>query len=88
MDEAVSNRKKFIWNMLGGLSSSGLSLILSIAVNRMLGGTYGGIFAFAYANAQLMYTIGAFGALSAADGKYTKIRRLSVQYGAVCGLCG
>jgi Membrane protein involved in the export of O-antigen and teichoic acid len=60
MDEAVSNRKKFIWNMLGGLSSSGLSLILSIAVNRMLGGTYGGIFAFAYANAQLMYTIGAF----------------------------
>jgi len=60
MGEAVSNRKKFIWNMLGGLSSSGLSLILSIVVNRMLGGTYGGIFAFAYANAQLMYTIGAF----------------------------
>jgi len=60
MSEVVSSKKKFIWNMLGGLSSSGSSLLLSIIVNRMLGGTYGGIFAFAYANAQLMYTIGAF----------------------------
>lgn len=60
MKESVSNKEKYIWNILGGLSSSGSSLVLSIAVNRILGGAQGGVFAFAYANAQLMYTIGAF----------------------------
>ena len=60
MKESVGNKEKYIWNILGGLSSSGSSLVLSIAVNRILGGAQGGVFAFAYANAQLMYTIGAF----------------------------
>lgn len=60
MKSEVPFKKKFIWNLLGSLSNSLSSLILSICVNRILGGTSGGIFAFAYSNAQLMLTIGSF----------------------------
>ena len=60
MDRQVSYKKKFIWNMLGSLSNAFSTLILSISVNRILGGEFGGIFAFAYSNAQLMLTIGNF----------------------------
>lgn len=60
MKETATNKEKFIWNMLGSLSNAFSSLILSISVNRILGGNSGGIFAFAYSNAQLMLTIGGF----------------------------
>lgn len=60
MKDTATAKEKFIWNMLGSLSNAFSSLILSITVNRILGGNSGGIFAFAYSNAQLMLTIGGF----------------------------
>ena len=60
MVNTASNREKYIWNMLGSLSSAVSSFILSISVNRILGAEDGGFFAFAYANAQQMITIGQF----------------------------
>lgn len=60
MERQVSYKEKFIWNMLGSLSNAFSTLILTISVNRILGGESGGIFAFAYSNAQLMLTIGNF----------------------------
>ncbi len=60
MKTVATNKEKFIWNMLGSLSNAISSLVLSICVNRILGSNSGGIFAFAYANAQLMLTIGGF----------------------------
>ncbi len=60
MERPVTYKKKFIWNMLGSLSNAFSTLILTISVNRILGGNSGGIFAFAYSNAQLMLTIGNF----------------------------
>lgn len=60
MKSTVSNKEKFIWNMLGSLSNASSSLVLSICANRILGGNDAGIFAFALANSQLMSTIGGF----------------------------
>lgn len=60
MKTTATNNEKFIWNMLGSLSNAFSTLILSITVNRILGGNSGGIFAFAYSNAQLMLVIGGF----------------------------
>lgn len=59
-DSKSTDREKYIWNMLGSLSGAFSSLVFSIAVNRFFGGNSGGIFAFAYSNSQLMYTIGTF----------------------------
>lgn len=59
-DSKSTDREKYIWNMLGSLSGAFSSLIFSIAVNRFFGSNSGGIFAFAYSNSQLMYTIGTF----------------------------
>ena len=56
----ATDREKFIWNMLGSLANAFSTLILSICVNRILGEQSGGIFAFAYANAQLLLTVGGF----------------------------
>lgn len=60
MNEQVSEKSKFIWNMLGSLSNALATVVLSICVNRILGGNSGGIFALAYSNAQLMLTVGEF----------------------------
>lgn len=57
-DSKATDKEKYIWNMLGSLSNAFSSLIFSIAVNRFFGSNSGGIFAFAYSNSQLMYTIG------------------------------
>lgn len=46
--------------MLGSLANAMSSIVLSVSVNRILGGESGGIFAFAYAHAQLMLTVGSF----------------------------
>ena len=58
--KTVSDKEKFIWNMMGSLANALSSIILSICVNRIMGGNSAGIFAFAFANAQLMMTIGLF----------------------------
>lgn len=60
VESVVTDKVKFIWNMLGSLASSFSSLFYSIIVNRFLGSADGGLFAFAFSNAQLMYTIGSF----------------------------
>lgn len=60
MERRIGSKEKFFWNMMGSLANALASVVLSICVNRMLGGTSGGIFAFAYSNAQLMLTIGQF----------------------------
>ncbi|MDE5781046.1 MAG: lipopolysaccharide biosynthesis protein [Lachnospiraceae bacterium] len=60
MSNTVTQRQKVFWNMMGSLCNALSSMILAIIVNRIIGGNAGGIFAFAFSNAQLMYTIGAF----------------------------
>lgn len=60
MSDIVTQRQKVFWNMMGSLCNALSSMILAIIVNRIIGGNAGGIFAFAFSNAQLMYTIGAF----------------------------
>lgn len=60
MSREITSREKFFWNMMGSFANAALSLILSILVNRVLGGESGGIFSFAYSNALLMLTIGEF----------------------------
>lgn len=56
----VTQKQKVFWNMMGSLCNALSSMILAIIVNRVIGGNAGGIFAFAFSNAQLMYTIGGF----------------------------
>ena len=46
--------------MMGSLCNALSSMILGIIVNRITGSFMGGIFTFAFSNAQLMYTIGGF----------------------------
>lgn len=60
MERSIGSKEKFFWNMMGSLANALASVMLLICVNRMLGGVNGGIFAFAYSNAQLMLTIGQF----------------------------
>ncbi len=45
---------------MGSLANAVSSIVLSVSVNRILGGSSGGVFALAYSNAQLMLTIGGF----------------------------
>lgn len=60
MKREATSKEKFFWNMMGAFANALSSVILSIAVNQILGGNSGGVFALAYANAQLMLTIGQF----------------------------
>lgn len=60
MADNVTQKQKVFWNMMGSLCNALSSMILAIIVNRVIGGNAGGIFAFAFSNAQLMYTLGGF----------------------------
>ncbi len=60
MKTTATNKEKYFWNMMGSFANAFSSLILSICINRIIGSEVAGVFAFAYANAQLMLTIGAF----------------------------
>lgn len=60
MGENVTQKQKVFWNMMGSLCNALSSMILGIIVNRMTGSFMGGVFTFAFSNAQLMYTIGGF----------------------------
>lgn len=51
---------KFLWNMVGSLAYSVLSVVLLLIVNRTIGSEVGGIFAFSFAHSQLMYTVAVF----------------------------
>lgn len=54
----VSTRQKYFWNMMGSLCNAFSTIILLLLVNRILGTEAGGIFSFAYSNAQMMMIIG------------------------------
>ncbi len=56
----ADGKQKYFWNMAGSVCSATLSVILLLAVNRILGEEEGGFFSLAYANAQLMMVIGGF----------------------------
>lgn len=60
MSENVTQKQKFFWNMMGSFCNALSSMVLGIIINRITGSTMAGIFAFAFSNAQLLYTIGAF----------------------------
>lgn len=60
MKSTATQREKYFWNMMGSFANALSSMILAIIVNRLIGADMGGIFAFAFSNAQLMMTIGAF----------------------------
>lgn len=53
-----SQENKFFWNMIGSASTSLMSVFLLLIVNQVVGNEMGGVFSFAYANAQLMMIIG------------------------------
>lgn len=54
----VSIKQKYFWNMMGSLCNSFSTMILLLLTNWILGSEAGGIFSFAYANAQMMLIIG------------------------------
>ncbi len=58
--DSVTQKQKVFWNMMGSLCNALSSMILAVIVNWVAGEKAGGVFAFAFSNAQLMYTIGGF----------------------------
>ena len=57
----ASIKKEFIWNIIGSISYAASSFIYLLIVTRSVGADDAGIFAIAFANAQLMLTIGKYG---------------------------
>ncbi|MBQ8794430.1 MAG: lipopolysaccharide biosynthesis protein [Clostridia bacterium] len=55
-----SAKKDFIFNMYGSVSVSFVSVILLIAVSRILGEESAGVFSLSYSTAQMLYTLAAF----------------------------
>lgn len=53
-------RESFLWNMIGSLSNAVSSVVLLMAVTRTSGSFDGGMFAFAFSQGQLFFTIGSF----------------------------
>ena len=51
-----NEKRNFIWNMAGGLALAAASVLLSIVAKRAVGLSQGGIFAFAYSAAQMLWT--------------------------------
>lgn len=60
MEYSVSDKKKFIWNMIGSTSNALSSFVLLLIVTRTTGSTDGGIFSLAFSTAQLLATVGCF----------------------------
>lgn len=56
----TSDKKDFIYNILGSMVNAAVSIILLVVVSRVLGGTASGIFSLAYSTAQMMYTVCVF----------------------------
>lgn len=58
--KTVSDKSKFIWNLIGCAMNALLSVILLLGVNRFAGEAAGGLFSFAFANAQVLQYIALF----------------------------
>ena len=58
-------KKDFIWNMVGTITYSSVSMIISIIIIRIIGADIGGAFSFGYSTfAQTIFTISYFGVRS------------------------
>lgn len=57
----VSLKSEFTWNILGSITYAASSLIYLLIVTRSVGANDAGVFAIAFANAQLMLAIGRYG---------------------------
>ena len=55
-----SEKKNFVFNMLGSLTNAAVSVILLVVVSHIAGGKAAGVFSLAYSTAQMMYTICVF----------------------------
>lgn len=55
-----SEKKNFIFNMIGSLTNAVVSMLLTIVVKRVIGESAAGVFLLAYPTAQMMFTIGVF----------------------------
>ncbi len=60
MPYSVSDKKKFVWNMIGSMSNALSSFMLLTIVSRVNGSTDGGIFSLAFSTAQLLASVGCF----------------------------
>lgn len=96
LKKTASKKEKYIWNMLGSFTNALSSMVLAIIVNRISGAELGGVFAFAFSNAQLMMTIGAFEVrpLQSTDinekymfSQYFTLRVLTCILMLLCNLC-
>lgn len=56
----VSDKRKFIWNMVGSMSNALASFVLLTVVTRINGSEDGGIFSLAFSTAQMLTSIGCF----------------------------
>lgn len=56
----VSAKSQYIWNLIGCTMNAVLSVILLLGVNRLAGSEAGGLFSFAFANAQVFQYIALF----------------------------
>lgn len=60
ISQETTQRKDTLWYTAGSLSNALFSMLLSLAVTRILGASWAGIFAIAWAAAQLMQSVGWF----------------------------
>lgn len=60
LDDKISIKKNYIWNMLGTISSSLISVILLLLASRLLDSRNSDIFSIAYALGQQFFIIGYF----------------------------
>lgn len=59
-EKTISQKEIYGWNIFGSLCNAFVSVILMMIITRITGEKDGGIFALAFAAAQLMFTIGGF----------------------------
>ncbi len=55
-----SEKKDFLFNMIGSTTTAAVSVILLMIISRVLGEQSAGVFSLCYTSAQMMYIIGVF----------------------------
>ena len=60
ISQRTSQKKDTLWYTAGSMSNALFSMLLSLAVTRILGASQAGIFAIAWSAAQLMQSVGWF----------------------------
>ena len=60
ISQETSQKKDTLWYTAGSMSSALFSMLISLAVTRILGANQAGVFAIAWAAAQLMQSVGWF----------------------------